>query len=143
MKDPLLNMPSELIIEGEIQGSDELRSKMLDDIACMKEETKNVILKAMLKMHKYFEDYCGDIDVSLNSIEEIMGNTEPWYIILDESSDMKRRAVRYHYRCNWETDHGVEVIILNGNKAIFVGNCGYASSIERVLDLKEEEFNYL
>ena len=143
LEEPLLNKISELIIEDRLQGDDVLIAKMVEDVARMKSETKSLILKAMLKMHKYFEDYCGDLDVSLNSIEEIRDNTTPWYIILDESSEMERRAVRYHYKCNWETGHGVEVIVLNGNDALFVGNCGYASSIQRVLDQKEEEYNYI
>ena len=143
MKDPLLMKDSELIIEDDIQANNELLSKMTDDISLITEETKNSILLAMLKMHKYLDDYCGDLDVSLNTTKEIKENTQPWYIIFDGSSNMERRAIRFHYKCNWETGHGVEVIVLNGNKAVFVGNCGYASSIERLMSTDNSEYNYL
>lgn len=148
MNDPLLNKPSELIIEGELQCNDKLRIKMLEDVSLMTQETKHKILNAMLKMHKYFEDYCGDLDISLNTINEIAANTQPLYIILDDTSTMETRAIRYHYTSNWETDHGVEVLILNGNQVIFVGNCGYTydvllSSIDSDLCLQNEELNFL
>ena len=102
----------------------------------------------MLKMHKYFEDYCGDLEISLNTINEIAANTQPLYIILDDTSTMETRAIRYHYSCNWETDHGVEVMVLNGNQVIFVGNCGYTYgvllvSIDSALCLQDEELNFL
>lgn len=67
MNDPLLGKPSELTIEGELQSNDKLRIKMLEDVSLMTPETKHQILNAMLKMHKYFEDYCGDLEVSLNN----------------------------------------------------------------------------
>ncbi|UXK08899.1 hypothetical protein N5094_01225 [Shewanella putrefaciens] len=148
MNDPLLNKPSELIIEGELQCNDKLRIKMLEDVSLMTQETKHKILNAMLKMHKYFEDYCGDLEISLNTINEIAANTQPLYIILDDTSTMETRAIRYHYTCNWETDHGVEVLILNGNQVIFVGNCGYTygvllSSIDSDLCLQNEDLNFL
>uniref|UniRef100_E6XGA6 DUF6985 domain-containing protein n=1 Tax=Shewanella putrefaciens (strain 200) TaxID=399804 RepID=E6XGA6_SHEP2 len=148
MNDPLLNKPSELIIEGELQCNDKLRIKMLEDVSLMTQETKHKILNAMLKMHKYFEDYCGDLEISLNTINEIAVNTQPLYIILDDTSTMETRAIRYHYTCNWETDHGVEVLILNGNQVIFVGNCGYTygvllSSIDSDLCLQNEDLNFL
>ena len=141
--DPLLNKDSELIVEDKIQLDSLLREKIIADIKNMSEDTKNTILSAMLKMHKYLEDDCGDLDVSLKTEKEILDNTKPWYVILDESSNQDKRAVRYHYRCNWETDHGVEVIVLNGNNVLFVGNCGNSSSIERVISLDAEKFNYL
>lgn len=50
MNDPLFNKPSELIIEGELQGNDKLRIKMLEDVSLMTQETKYQILNAMLKM---------------------------------------------------------------------------------------------
>ena len=148
MNDPLLGKPSELTIEGELQCNDKLRIKMLEDVSLMTQETKHKILNAMLKMHKYFEDYCGDLEISLNTINEIAANTQPLYIILDDTSTMETRAIRYHYTCNWETDHGVEVLILNGNQVIFVGNCGYTygvllSSIDSDLCLQNEELNFL
>lgn len=148
MYDPLFNKPSELIIEGELQGNDKLRIKMLEDVSLMTQETKHQILNAMLKMHKYFENYCGDLEVSLNTINEIAANTQPLYIILDDTSTMETRAIRYHYSCNWETDHGVEVMVLNGNQVIFVGNCGYTygvllASIDSALSLQDEELNFL
>ena len=141
--DPLLNKASELIVEDKIQSNRALHEKMIDDIKLMTDDTKHIILTTMLKMHKYLEDECGDLDISLNTENEILENTEPWYVILDESSDINKRAVRYHYRCNWETDHGVEVIVLNGNETIFVGNCGDASTIERVINHETEKYSFL
>ncbi|MEC5128892.1 hypothetical protein VSU19_19165 [Verrucomicrobiales bacterium BCK34] len=128
--DPLLTADSELIIEDGIQNDEALMTGMLADIAGMSQEVKSTILSAMLRMHRYLEEECGDLDVSLHSEHEILENTSPQYVILDESSNEERRAVRYHYRCNWETWHGVEVIVINGTDVLFVGNCGDSSSIE-------------
>jgi hypothetical protein len=140
--DPILNKPSELVAEINHSVSAELTAKMISDISEMASETKNEILEAMFRMHKHYEGYCGDLDVSLSSVNEIPDNTEPWYIILDDSSDLNKRIVRYHYRCNWETSHGVEVVVLNKSNVVFVGNCGYFSSLEDTSQSKNEGYNF-
>jgi hypothetical protein len=140
--DPILNKPSELVAGINRSVPAELTSMMINDISQMASETKNEILEAMFRMHKYYEDYCGDLDVSLSSVSEIPENTEPWYIILDDSSDFNKRIVRYHYRCNWETSHGVEVVVLNQSSVVFVGNCGYFSSLEDISQTKKEDYNF-
>ena len=143
MIDPLLNEESELIVEDKIEGNNSLREKMLEDVCNMPEQTKKVISTGMLKMHKHFEDECGDLDVSLNSEEEILQNTQPWYIILDDVSTIENRVVRYHYRANWETSHGVEVIVINGNHPIFVGICGYSNSIDQIATREKGGFSFV
>jgi hypothetical protein len=141
--EPLLQEQAELIVEDTVAGDPSLQQRMLADVAGMSDQTKETILVGMLKMHKEIQDDCGDLDVSLNSIAEIAENTEAWYVILDGNSTPELRAVRYHYRANWETYHGVEVIVINGDRVFFVGNCGYVSSINRLLKGEEDEFNYL
>ena len=141
--DPLLAEQVELIVEDEVAANPALREWMLTDVAGMGEDTKSRILDGMLKMHKEVEDDCGDLDVSLNSIKEIAENTEPWYVILDAGSTPEIRAVRYNYRTNWETSHGVEVIVINGDQVRFVGNCGYFSSLDRLMNGDLDKFNYL
>ncbi|MDF1738075.1 MAG: hypothetical protein P1U86_02855 [Verrucomicrobiales bacterium] len=139
--DPLIGTNSELIIEDDIQDDGTLLTKMLDDVARMPQAVQSRILSAMLRMHKDLEEECGDLDVSLSTEREIQENTSPRYVILDGSSGAERRAVRYHYQCNWETHHGVEVIIVNGTQVLFVGNCGYSSSIEKEMT-RENPCNY-
>jgi hypothetical protein len=109
----------------------------------MSDNTKVAILSAMLKMHQELAEYCGDLDVSLKSIEEIAQNTESWYVIFDSGSTRQIRGVRYHYKANWETSHGVEVVVINGNQVRFVGNCGYFSSLEGLMNGDDDEFNYI
>ena len=141
--DPLLTEQAELIVEDDVAANPTLRDCMLTDVTCMSDDTKRVILSAMLKMHKEIADYCGDLDVSLNSIEEIAENTESWYVILDAGSTPEIRGVRYHYKTNWETSHGVEVVVINGDQVRFVGNCGYVSSLEGLMNGDDDEFNCL
>ena len=138
--EPLIGDEAELIVE--VSG-EELYEAMISDVKGLSDEIKRQALSAMLHMHKYFEEECGDLDVSLNSVQEIKNNTESWYVILDGSSSLDQRAVRFHYRANWETSHGVEVIVLNGNKLIFVGNCGYVSSINNAISGADNESNFM
>jgi hypothetical protein len=141
--DPLLNKESELIVEDKIQSNSLLMQRMIADIKSMSDKSRHEILSAMLKLHKHLEGECGDLDVSLDSENEILENTKPRYIILDESSELEKRAVRYHYEAFWETGHGVEVIVINGNLPIFVGNCGRARSIDMVTKGNSEKYNFL
>ncbi len=80
--EPLLSEQAELIVEDVVFADSKLRDRMLNDVRSMSDDTKRIILSAMLKMHKEIADYCGDLDVSLKSIEEIAENTESWYVIL-------------------------------------------------------------
>ena len=143
INDPLLDMSCELIIEEKVKSNGALCDKLLNDVRSMTDETRESILAAMFRMHKYFEEECGDLDVSLNTPKEIPDNTESWYVILDESSTQQDRIIRYHYKANWETSHGVEVIVVNSNKLIYVGNCGYVSSVGDISTFKEEGFNFV
>ena len=143
INEPLLNSSSELIVEDKIIHDETLHTRMLEDVSFMTKKLRKKILRAMLKMHKHFENECGDLDVSLDSEQGIYENTEAWYTIFDDSSTTIQRVIRYHYKANWETCHGVEVIIINGNKLIFVGNCGYVSSIENASSFSEEGFNFV
>ena len=79
IKDPLLKKQSELIVEEAIGANPELRAQMLADVRSVTDHTREVILSAMLRMHKHLEDDCGDLDVSLNTNSDIAGNTDPWY----------------------------------------------------------------
>lgn len=137
--DPLLNTESELIIEVE---NDELCELIISDIKSMSDALRKEILFSMLSMHKYYEEECGDLKVSLNSTKDITENTDSCYVILDSSSSLQQRVVRYHYNANWETSHGVEVIIVNGDNLIFVGNCGYVSSVDSAISGEKNEFNF-
>ena len=141
--EPLLNTSSEFIVEENVLRNELLRKSILEDIRNMSDETRSSIVSAMFRMHKYFEEECGDLDVSLSSESEILENTESWYVILDNSSTPNSRVVRYHYKANWETSHGVEVIVINGDNLIFVGNCGYVKSPEKDLSFPEEGFNFV
>ncbi len=140
--DPLLNTPSELIVEENVLENELLRNKILEDVRGLSRDTRSEMLSSMLRMHQYFEEECGDLDVSLKSEREIQKNTQAWRVILDGASTLTDRVVRLHYKANWETSHGVEVIVLNGNNLLFVGNCGYVSKISQVLSSNKEGFNF-
>ncbi len=139
--DPLLQIKSKLIIEGSIDEA--LMQKMLKDISDMSDGTRDLILSTMLKMHKEIESDCGDLELSLNTKKEISDNSEPEFVFLTSDSTRDLRIVKYHYSCDWETFHDVEVVIANGNQVLFIGNCGYYHSIDLFKTGNDDEYNYL
>lgn len=133
--DPMCQMECELIISGSESFNPDLIETMLNDVLSMKDETITTVTEAMFSLHLELVEECGDLDVSVDSAENILKFTEPQYVIFDSSSTQEQRIVRYHFICSWETGHGAEAIIINGNKVVFVGSCG-GNAID-------SDFNYI
>ena len=141
--DPILNKETQLIIEDGILADSSLCERMKQDLSIVPRSVMDRALKAMLRMHKQIAEECGDLDVSLSTTDEIADHTEPQYVILDEQSSDEDRFIRLHYRADWETFHGVEVIIRNGANLLFVGNCGYICRIGTTLSAQDQQSNYM
>ncbi len=143
IKDPVLNENSVLIIEDELENNSLMLELMKKDLSRFSSELQNTVLRSMLNMHKVLAEECGDLDVSLSTTDEIKSHTVPWYVIFDNASSEGNRFIRMHYKADWETCHGVEVIIINASKLLYVGNCGYISELGESLSDYDQQFNYI
>lgn len=129
---PMLGRDSQLNVWTPTGSLDEYAYRCLEDCLGLPSTTVRTTGRAMLSMHEYLADYCGDLEVSLNSVDEIWEHTGPWYVIVPEDRVEGCRHLRFHFQADWETHHGVEVIVRDGTEVVFVGNCGTAGSLENV-----------
>lgn len=93
------------------------------------EETVNAIWEAAKKYCLFFIDLCGDEwdewnEMSLNvtkktPAEKIKSEIFPSCLIIDEPEDGR---IGFHIECNcsWESEHGLEITILDG-KLVYLG----------------------
>lgn len=123
---------SQLIIDTQLVAPSEPHIQILSDCLQMPAETIEAVGSAMLAMHRYLADECGDLEVTLDSVEAIWLHTSAWYVIVESQQELQHRYLRFHFKADWETEHGVEVVVRDGVDVIFVGNCGKAGPLSRL-----------
>ncbi|MGJ8664650.1 MAG: nuclear transport factor 2 family protein [Marinicella sp.] len=86
--EPLLKTTCKLIVEDNILLNDSLRSQMHNVVRHLITETRENILSAMLKMHKYLEEECGDLDIK---------GSNPIAIKFEVNFDIKQLIIKESY----------------------------------------------
>ena len=77
-------------------------------------------LKAIIRYYEEMKDCIGECDLKLEIFNDITKYFKPIAYLIDAGNF--HPYIRVHCECDWEEEHGLELVILDG-KPIYVGSC--------------------